>query len=908
MRLGTTCSNDDYSDSRDMPPPPVPTRTPPLFPSSDHAYLPPPISASSSSSSTSSSSSKPRLALEGQTSPSISFSKLSLLSPVVPNPNTPRPDSKSPPTPSTSNLSAVTVPSSKATGKSKARRPTLSPQLPAETDKPVNATKARAKAKEGAKDKDKRKGKEKPEKPEGSKKGARARPSTPSTEPDEHVLKPSLLRREDALKGKGKGKKSASQSQSPASAPKSLAPSVSPPPPPSTPVVIAPDLLPEPPDEGKPPKVDAREDLPPAPNADGHIQADPPVEAPQVDAMEIDEPQPPAPISDDVVPSVTRSSSILSASAYTSLPIPITSVIPIVSPAASVKPPLDPLPHSTTEHASASSLTPSITVTESDAALSLALLASVSASEVRVPPSSLGPPLTSQHDPMDVVEPIADNAPAEPASMPTPLPDVLLEAQPSTPEPAPVPPVASDPPAPSEPTAPAVSEPPAMPASEPPPALDSEPEPEPQHPKLPLAPPKVKMSLKDWRKKKQREEREKEVQERTAATASPMSTVSGLPEQEHDQEHGSGLAEREHEHEQEQAAADPGSWPQSESVGMPSPVVPSTSLSESMTSGLDGNKQDEAPAAVVEQNEPKVDGDGDICMDGTLQQEMEVTGRADSIAADVGPPGESLHADSQTSNSPAPERTSPAPLVTNGRDVSPDSEVRRSASPWYDTDRDRRPSEPAPVETIEAKVELLDSVVPNGLVAPAPETSPEPHPLSDPRVRRPSTPARTSPKMLHARPALAAQPSQEDGEIFSPPPPKPPPLAPRSHTPPTHPRSFYAGALSPNRRSPPSAARQPLHPARYARNAGLARGVPSAPRALRESGGYGSSLGLGYPAGGGGGQNAPYFAPRGPSADRERERERERAMPRDWGRERGDGDRSWIPGPSRGRGRGMWGR
>ena len=99
--------------------------------------------------------------------------------------------------------------------------------------------------------------------------------------------------------------------------------------------------------------------------------------------------------------------------------------------------------------------------------------------------------------------------------------------------------------------------------------------------------------------------------------------------------------------------------------------------------------------------------------------------------------------------------------------------------------------------------------------------------------------------------------------------------------------------------APPSSARRPLHPTQYPRTQGPPRLAPSAPRALREGIGYVPSPLYG---GGGGVQNAPYFAPRGPSADRDRDRGR------DWGRDRGDSERAWIPGPSRGRGRGTWGR
>ena len=286
-----------------------------------------------------------------------------------------------------------------------------------------------------------------------------------------------------------------------------------------------------------------------------------------------------------------------------------------------------------------------------------------------------------------------------------------------------------------------------------------------------------------------------------------------------------------------------------------------------------------------------------------------------STFVDVSRPAD-LPSDWREEHSP----TSPAP---NGfyRNHSPSPDYHRRPSRIWSPTPPREVNGYA--KTFETKVELLDSVIPNGLVAPARGDSDSPVDVRSQRARShspvyraaspsPVTP-HASPKLSHSRLPLVSHPSQEDGEILSPPPPKPFPLAPpRSHSPPTHPRHFYSpGGLSPPRPSPgslsQSSVRTPLHPAYHARNSPASASrlpppaPPSAPRALRQGGAYGGSA-----YSGGGGQNAPYYAapPRGPSADRDRDRDRGR----DWGRERDrDADRVWHPGPSRGRGRsGSW--
>ncbi len=312
------------------------------------------------------------------------------------------------------------------------------------------------------------------------------------------------------------------------------------------------------------------------------------------------------------------------------------------------------------------------------------------------------------------------------------------------------------------------------------------------------------------------------------------------------------------------------------------------------------------------------DADGDVKMDEAQVQSHDAVDHSDSLVPDRNAtPDHSLSAAAHEPSDSArpPEYAS----EFNRRDVlspstpTPNGHVRhRSPSPDYH----RRSRTPPRVlngyaKTFEAKVELLDAV-PTGLVAPAREDTDSPVDTRSQRVASPApvTP-RTSPKMSDSGIPLVSHPSQEDGEILSPPPPKSLSLAPpRSHSPPTHPRHFYSsGGLSPTRPSPgslsQSSARAPLHPAYLARNspASVSRlpppAPPSAPRALRQAGGYSGSSYLGS-----GGQNAPYYAPpppRGPSADRDRDRDRAR----DWGRDRDrDVDRVWHPGPSRGRGRG----
>ncbi|KAI0820106.1 hypothetical protein BC628DRAFT_1423178 [Trametes gibbosa] len=495
---------------------------------------------------------------------------------------------------------------------------------------------------------------------------------------------------------------------------------------------------------------------------------------------------------------------------------------------------------------------------------------------------------------------------------------------------------------------------------------------DPARPKTPPPPPKVKLSLKDFamRKKKQREEQQ---QERThtsmSASASPQVSMPGLPE--------NGLQ-----------------------VSAPPPLEDAASVEDGRKDGAEHSPVMETPPSVHRDPDGDVHMDIESAVSEpprpVIPPPMDVTTHPE-VSTTLVPVEEtpvSLYAESKelaVEISQVEGVNGPQPVSSLSHSPKPVSKsllFGENSLPAWHTSADN---------SFRAKVEVLEDRIPNGhdqpqrsdrerprSYSPHPYTPSSASPIRDrfPETnftpthrlsvsssaysssrhsptppRRPSSPpsrfysphkSELSPYTCPREPpaaaasALAAPPpthhSQEDGEIFSPPPVKALPLAP-----PTQPRSFYTslalgggGNVSPpplpSRRTPPPPIRRPLHPASY-RNATAARPLPSAPRALRAPGAYQMYSGSGTGGGGGGGgaaggQNAPYYAPRGPSADRDRdrgsrdrERERDRDRDRDsrdrdrdrererrdWGRERGDGERTWIPGPSRGRGRG-WGR
>ncbi|EGO03033.1 hypothetical protein SERLA73DRAFT_131508, partial [Serpula lacrymans var. lacrymans S7.3] len=205
-----------------------------------------------------------------------------------------------------------------------------------------------------------------------------------------------------------------------------------------------------------------------------------------------------------------------------------------------------------------------------------------------------------------------------------------------------------------------------------------------------------------------------------------------------------------------------------------------------------------------------------------------------------------------------------------------------------------------------AKVEVIEEAMPSGMVATddgvhhlltfPPE--PPPPPLNGHAKKVESDHASAflpSPPPPGAESVpLTRRPSHEDGEIPSTTPPKPS-FFPRSHTPPTQPRSFHVPPSSPglapttvssvpSRRPPPP---PPLSRSQISNSipAAISRPVPSGPRALRASS-HSSHLPVYSPSRSFSGSQ---YIPRGPSADRDRT---------DWERERG-----WA-GPPRIRGRG----
>lgn len=218
-----------------------------------------------------------------------------------------------------------------------------------------------------------------------------------------------------------------------------------------------------------------------------------------------------------------------------------------------------------------------------------------------------------------------------------------------------------------------------------------------------------------------------------------------------------------------------------------------------------------------------------------------------------------------------------------------------------------------------AKIEILETSMPNGLVGAYDRASPSAPDPSPPPLRQQTkgTERQPSPKTFSlplppsAPASYSLRPSHEDGEITSASPPKSSHFFPRSYTPPTQPRSFQTShPSSPNFthvtststasssaswRGPPPLTRTPLSSTPSLN--GPSRPLPSGPRALRVS--SQSSHPPTYSSPSSRVYTGSQYIPRGPSADRDRH-DRDRL---DWERERG-----WAP-RSRGRtGSSGWGR
>ncbi|KAI0363546.1 hypothetical protein BV20DRAFT_1031184 [Pilatotrama ljubarskyi] len=860
-------------DSRDMPPPPVPpSRTPPLSnASTNHSrHHPPAICMLTSTPASASTSLCPPSSSDAQASasPSASFSKLSLLSPVVPASSTsPSSNPQSlPQAQAQSDSESTTSPPVRK------RKSASSPQPPAEDKVTKKAAKTKAKAR---KEKEKPKPKEMEKDKDKDRSAAPRSPSTPVTpltparEVDQEpaMLQPSLVRKESVAAKRKKSASGASTTKTQSASPKVVVKEV--------------EVSPRVPCTGLPSPATAQAGLPSP------------------------------------------------ASVASALPAP-TSATPAPEPILSA-----PLVQSP---------------------LSLLSAAAESREHVEVPPPQLQDPKEEDAMQTDPDPPVPTPAEAEavidvqmadePASHPGPVPDpeshevrVAPLNESTLPTPAAGPQSRSPPPdRPPSPSLPAVhaeprEAPAPPPSSEAPAELSREETPVvpavPERPKSPSPPPppppKVKLSLKDFamRKKKQREEQAEKEKEK--AIASPVMDASTLPPSEPEtgaegERAGAGAAVGEENAEgssphpeqvtKVEVAAEPGLQEDTGSKMVVDEAVRAPEQEVLMVV----DAQPIAPSEIQRLRSPSPPPIDPSPVPFAPSPEPDAAEQA-VVPVKESPPSPPVVIDEKMEVS-FPRPRTPTP-------VSPRSPPRKtSPSPRSSIDINDRIS-----ESLRAKVELLEDRIPNGFVAPRPRSPYSPGDRSRTRTPPPrdrfaeplprvsyrqdsrTPPPATSPK-LGTRASAVPPSSQEDGEIFSPPPPKAPPLAPRSHTPPTQPRSFYAGAVSPPpRRSPPPPVRRPLHPASY-RNTATGRPLPSAPRALRVPGAYGAH------AYNGGGQNAPYYAPRGPSADRERDRERDRDRDRDrdrpvrdWGgRDRGDSERTWIPGPSRGRGRGTWGR
>ncbi|KAI8996216.1 hypothetical protein BD414DRAFT_533930 [Trametes punicea] len=811
-------------DSRAMPPPPVlPSRTSPLssVPTNQQWHQPPspsPLPATNFFPAVS------KLPVDGQESPSTPFSKLSLLSPVVPESSR----SMASPDPSLQRHVSSEAPS-KSQSQTRKRRSTTS-RASAEGKEPTKKSKARSRQ-DRAKDKE----------------SAPRTPVTPTIEELEEssVLSPSLVRKESTNAAKRTKSSSASSA--------SVSPRIS-----------ATELSPRTLVKEVSPRIPLQE-VSPRPSAAFPSPATAPDALPPTSAA---------------VPSPAHSST------------PLLSALPVSSSATGLLIPsvASDSPEEIKEDTMAVDVNDHIE--RQDVEMSAAAMTSREAvvQEVRMEDERPASPTSPT---------VADSGPPAPFSpgfreplVPSALSTTIDAASPSV---AAVEHRSTEPPAGSVDSSAVVERPPENAEA---PALASAPAPEPAvvptpetaRPRSPTPPPppppKVKLSLKDFalRKKKQREEKEKEEKERALATPSPSVTAPALPP-EAIQDAGSGTHDT-----TVPAVEDPTetkvkdvvedtmrprletqAHPESKTVTVQ--AAPAGPGADDETLPPYKKDQDPTPAAVSTA----------VNTQTLVSPVVDILRPPTSKAADVSVKAEAEVKIPMSAESVAPAPEPPPDDGANSQDKMHDFERRHAGfSPQHDflSNVKASPGEEVgamrdlhQVDSFRAKVELLEDNVPNGyFTAPRPRSSFTP----PPRDYSPTSPARdryteplrrasiasyrhdsrtpgpppirhdsrtppppTSPRFRDQRGVIALQASQEDGEIFSPPPPKPPPLAPRAHTPPTQPRSFYAGSPPPSRRSPPAPVRRPLHPASY-RNGGpgTARPLPSAPRALRTLGGH----------------------------------------------------------------------
>ncbi|KAG1733729.1 hypothetical protein EDB19DRAFT_1730188 [Suillus lakei] len=410
-----------------------------------------------------------------------------------------------------------------------------------------------------------------------------------------------------------------------------------------------------------------------------------------------------------------------------------------------------------------------------------------------------------------------------------------------------------------------------------PPAYEHKPTPPPRE-QSPPPPPKVKMSLKDFalRKKKQREEMAKE---RERECESPGGLGMGLLEESGDE--GMHVDE---DGADERQGTDYEGTDQERDV-----EVTMTDVREAQDVVMDDD----------DDVRPAVDGVKDEPIASSAMQSI-----VDCVPED--PPAES-----QRRCESEPRGAAPSPPR------SPVAFIRSVRS----MDNAQPNGQPADSASLVAKIEIPETLIPNGLVGTYDRTSPSaPDPPPPPlhqqtkgAERQASPKTFTSPLPPSAPASYSLRPSHEDGEITSASPPKSSHFFPRSYTPPTQPRSFQTShPSSPNFthatststpttsssaswRGPPPPIRPPV--SNTPSSNGPSRPLPSGPRALRAS--SQSSHPPTYSSPSSRAYSSSQYIPRGPSADRDRH-DRDRL---DWERERGWASRS------RGRtGSSGWGR
>lgn len=383
----------------------------------------------------------------------------------------------------------------------------------------------------------------------------------------------------------------------------------------------------------------------------------------------------------------------------------------------------------------------------------------------------------------------------------------------------------------------------------------------------PVPPPKVKMSLKDFalRKKKQREEMAKE---RERECGSPGGLGMGLLEESGDE----GM------HVDEDGA--------DERLGRDSEGTDQERDLELTMSDVSGGQDGVMDGHNVAQ--PAVEGVKDEPIVSSAMQNV-----VQCVLEDPPAKRQRRCESEPRSAPPSPSRSLVASLrsVRSMDHAHPNGELAESAS-------------------LMAKVEMLETSIPNGLVGAydraspsAPDPPPPPlHQQTKGTERQPSPKALSSSLPPSAPASYSIRPSHEDGEITSASPPKSSQFFPRSYTPPTQPRSFQTShpsspsftstpSSSASWRGPPPPTRAPLSSTPSSN--GPSRPLPSGPRALRIS--SQSSHPPTYSSPSSRVYSGSQYIPRGPSADRDR-RDRDRL---DWERERG-----WAP---RQRGRSGWG-